>query len=457
MNRRCLPLSWVCLLAMLVARPAHAQQPTDSLQVLVRALDARLDSLERGHCPAGPAVAVPAGRDSVSQAVAALGRRLERMVAMRCPAGAAPAPAAAVSAEPATDELAALRAAADAAAGTTPAAAADTARAEPVFISKQRNASAMNPEISATGDIRFEARDRSPQRDNAQAREFEVALQSTLDPYSSAKIFIALEDGDVGVEEGYVTYTGLPGKLRVDAGRMRQAVGDLNHWHLHALPETEYPLVYQRYLGEDGLAGAGLSLYTALPLSLAHGTHELWLQGTSAESGPLYAGSRQPTLLARLQNFWQLSPSTYAQLGVTAMGGNSADSALQSRVVGADFRFTWRPPSAATRRELTLRAEGYRFHADLAGTRTARYGGFADVNFRASRRWILGVRGDWLEAPRGAYATEWQLTPTLTWWQSEFVYLRLEGQEAGGSATSTDARVRFQVVFAMGPHKHETY
>lgn len=457
MNRLRLPLLWVGLLAIVMARQARAQQPTDSLQPAVRALAARLDSLERGLCPAGAAVAVPAGTDSVTQTVAMLARRLERLVALRCGAGAPPLAAAPAPAAQAPDELASLRAAADAAAGATPVAVADTARAEPVFISRQRNASAMNPEISATGDIRFEARDRSPQRDNALAREFEVALQSTLDPYSSAKIFIALEDGDVGVEEGYVTYTGLPGRLRVDAGRIRQSVGDLNRWHLHALPETEYPLVYERYLGEDGLAGAGLSLYTALPLSLAHGTHELWLQGTSAESEPLYAGSRQPTLLARLQNFWQLSPSTYAQLGVTAMGGNSADSALRSRVVGADFRFTWRPPSAATRRELTLRAEGYRFHADLAGTRTTRYGGFADLNFRASRRWILGVRGDWLEAPRGAYATAWQVAPTLTWWQSEFVYLRLEGQEAGGSDTSTDARLRFQVVFAMGPHKHETY
>jgi hypothetical protein len=356
------------------------------------------------------------------------------------------------------DELEALRqAAAEAAGGPAAAAAADSTPAEPVFIGRQRNASVLNPDISATGDIRIHARDQSPQRDNAVAREFEIAIQSTLDPYSSAKIYLAFEDEEIGIEEGYVTWTGLPGRLRLDLGKIRQSVGDLNRWHLHALPESEYPLVYQRYLSPEGLGGTGLSLYTALPISLAGGTHELTLQGTTAESDPLYAGGRQPTVLARLLNFWQLSRSTYAQLGVTAVGGNNADSALSSRLAGVDFRITWRPPQAATRRELTFRAEGYRLHAEQAGVKTARYGGFAGLTYRASRRWVLGVRGDWLEAPRGAYATEWQLSPTITFWQSEFVYLRLEGQHHRDSVAGTRNLLLLQAVFAMGPHKHETY
>jgi len=445
-------------LFLLAAGTAVAQERADSLGQAVAALAARLDSLERGACPRGPAVRVPAGTDSATVAVTELSRRLERLISSRCPLGAgAPAPAPAPP-EGAVDELEALRqAAAEAAAGPAPTAAADTSAAEPVFVGRQRNASVLNPDISATGDIRLHARDQSPQRDNAVAREFEVAIQSTLDPYSSAKIFLAFEDEEIGVEEGYVTWTGLPGRLRLDLGRIRQSVGDLNRWHLHALPESEYPLVYQRYFSPEGLAGTGLSLYTALPIALAGGTHELTLQGTTAESDPLYAGGRQPTLLARLQNFWQLSRSTYAQLGVTGVGGNNADSALSSRMAGVDFRITWRPPQAGTRQELTFRAEGYRLHADQAGVRTARYGGFAGLTYRASRRWVLGVRGDWLEAPRGAYSTEWQLTPTLTFWQSEFVYLRLEGQRHHDSVAGNRNLLLLQAVFAMGPHKHETY
>src|SRR5262245_56190191 len=301
-------------LLLLGTAPAAAQQPTDSLRQALSRLTARVDSLEQGSCPAGPAVVIPPGRDSFSQSLNQLNTRLEKLIAARCQA-----PAAAPADTNGGDDLAAIRAAAQAAAGGKPAEAAqDTTRkpAETQFVGRQRSGSALNPEISATGDIRLQGR--KDHGLSGDAHEFEVAFQSTLDPYSNAKIIVALTPDDVEVEEGYIWYTGLPGRIRADLGQIRQQIGDLNRWHLHALPESEYPLVYQRYLGGEGLAGAGLSLYTTLPVSLAHGTHEIWLQGTSAESEPLYGSGRQGTLLGRVQNFWQFSRSTYGQLGFTA-------------------------------------------------------------------------------------------------------------------------------------------
>ena len=458
-----------CLLVLAVlggAETSRAQVPAataDSLARAVNALTARLDSIEAGTCPSGPPVAAPArsgdGRtDSLVATLEALTARLESIRAARCAGpSAAPAPAPADS----SDDLAAIRAAAAAAAGggaPSPAPApSDTAAPPPTeFVGRQRNASVLNPEISATGDVRLVARE-GRQRDNAVAREFEVALQSALDPYSSTKIFLTFENEEVGVEEGYIYWTGLPGRLRVDVGKFRQQIGDLNRWHLHALPETEYPLVYQRFLSPEGLAGVGLSLYTTLPVSLAGGTHEVWLQATTAESDPLYAGGRQPTLLFRLQNFWQLNRSTYAQLGATATGGNNDDVDLRSRLAGLDFRLTYRPPEAGTRREITLRAEGYRLHATEVGTTTNRYGTFVDLNAKLTRRWVLGTRYDWVETPRGLEDTEWRLTPSVTWWQSEFVYLRLEGEHRHTELDGSHNMLSLQAVWAMGPHKHETY
>src|SRR5206468_7083643 len=121
-------------------------------------------------------------------------------------------------------DLAALRAAAAAAAGGGAPAApspADTTAPRTEFIGRQRNASSLNPEISATGDVRLVARE-GRQRDNGVAREFEVGLQSALDPYSYTKIFISYEAGEVSVEEGYLYWTGLPGRLRLDVGKFRQ-------------------------------------------------------------------------------------------------------------------------------------------------------------------------------------------------------------------------------------------
>jgi len=467
----------VCLVAIWwlgAATGALAQVPgqaaADSVGRGLGSLRARLDSIEAGACPAGPPIVAPARSgeprtDSLAATLEALSRRLETLRAARCAPGAAPvqAPAAADS----SDDLAAIRAAAAAAAGGgAPAAppspapqAGDTTPPPPPnteFIGRQRNASALNPEISATGDVRLVARE-GRQRDNGVAREFEVGIQSALDPYSSTKIFLSFEDEEVGVEEGYIYWTGLPGRLRVDVGKFRQQLGDLNRWHLHALPETEYPLVYQRFLAPEGLTGVGLSLYTALPMSLAGGTHEIWAQATTAESEPLYASGHQPTLLLRLQNFWQLNRSTYAQLGITGTGGNNDDEGLRSRLAGLDVRLTYRPPEAGTRREITLRAEGYRLHATELGTTTNRYGTFVDLNAKLTRRWVLGTRYDWVEAPRGLADTEWRVTPSVTWWQSEFVFLRLEGEHGHTDLDGSHNLLSLQVVWAMGPHKHETY
>jgi hypothetical protein len=437
---------------------------SDSLHHAVARLSVRLDSLEQGRCPGGPAIVLPrrpegavTALDSVTVAAESLSARLERLIATRCPADAA-AREGVVAPADSTDDLAALRAAAAVAAGAP--APGDTTPAEPPAekaAAGPRGANLLNPEISVTGDVRLVARDESPQEENAIPREFEFSFQSALDPFTKTKIFLTFEEEELGIEEGYIYWPGLPGHVRLDVGKLRQQIGDLNRWHLHALPETEYPLVYQRFLGEEGLGGVGVSLYSALPISLAGGTHELWLQGTTAESEPLYAGGRQPTLLGRVQNFWQLSRSSYGQLGFTATGGNNADADVRSRLLGLDLRFTYRPPQAATRREVTFRAEGYRLHSTEAGVTTDRYGTFLDLQARTSRRWVFGVRYDYAEAPRGLEDTEWRITPAVTWWQSEFVYLRLQGEHRDSDLEGTRNLLTLQAVWSVGPHKHETY
>ena len=445
------------------ASKVNGQQLTayDALARRLASITARIDSLEAGMCPA-PATVRPTRRsgdaraDSLAAGLDRLDRKVENLRAGRCQAGAVAQPA------DTTDDLANLRAAAAAAAGQPAREAGDTTTPQPAPTAPTqpsggpRGANLLNPEISATGDIRLVARD-GRQRDNGVAREFEFAFQSALDPYSNTKIFMTFEDEEVGIEEGYIYWTGLPGRLRLDVGKFRQQVGDLNRWHLHALPETEYPLVYQRFFSPEGLSGVGLSLYTNLPFSLAGATHEVWLQATTTGSDSLLAGGHQPVLLGRLQNFWQLTRTTYAQVGITALGGNNDDVGLSSRVIGLDFRATYRPPEAGTRRDITFRAEGYRFHATELGATTNRYGGFLDLQARTSQRWVLGARYDHVEAPFGPANTEWRITPNITWWESEFVYLRLEGEHRHSDLEGTHNMLSLQAVWAMGPHKHETY
>ena len=448
----------VGLLVLLGATTLNAQETPeqarlDSLRANVVSMEARLDSLEQGTCPIEP-LPLPrweptgdAAADSLAAAVDRLADRLGRVAARSCP-GLEP-----VVQEP-VDELAAIRAAADStarAAGVP----SDTAAAVPVG---GANLNALNPEISVVGDVRAEVRKgQNPPEDNFFVREVEFAFQATVDPLSKAKVYVTAEEDEIGIEEAYVFWAGLPLNGRADVGKFRSEVGELNRVHLHALPEGEYPLVYRRFFGEDGLAGAGLSLYDPLPLSIGGGTHEAWLQGTTVESEPLAGDSRQIMLLGRLKNFWDLSPSTFIQVGLSGLGANSSVDSLQSRVFGADVRLTIRPPGRGIRREFTIRSEGYVFHSKERGVTQDRYGMYADAFFRLDRRWVFTTRFDWVENPRGAVDTEWAIVPTITWWQSEFVFLRLEGRHEEGDLRGVRNQIGLQVVFAFGPHRHEAY
>jgi len=402
------------------AAPVAAQQPTqrqvDSLAAQLRVLRARLDSI-----------------------VAAMGQR---------PAVAAPAPAG-----PPGDDLAALRAAMASARGdSSQRAAADTT--PPQFVGRERNQAQLNPEIGVTGDVRAYGTTTGVQRDNFVPREFEIGFQSALDPYSHTKIFVSIEDGVASLEEGYAYWTGLPGRLRLDLGRFRQQFGELNRWHLHAVPETEYPLAVTSYLGEDGLAGTGISVYRAFG---GFGTHELTAQVTrSGSDAELFGDGGRPTYLLHLLNFWQLGGSTYMQIGGTGLYGTNPDSALRTKVGGLEFRLTWRPPLRAMYQEWTLRGELLALKKQVAGIGPTRIGGYASTTYKLNQRFIAGLRYDYVESPEFGEITR-QIIPSLTMWQSEWVFLRAQYQwQRVANATATH-QLAFQAVWAIGPHKHETY
>jgi hypothetical protein len=321
-----------------------------------------------------------------------------------------------------------------------------------------RGQNAANPEISVTGDVRAGYDRPGPQTATFVPRELEVGMQSALDPYSVAKVFVGFSEEGVDVEEAYAYWTGLPGHLRLDVGKFRQAVGELNRWHLHALPEDEYPLVIQRYLGEEGLAATGASVYWPLPFSGPAGTFEWYGQVTRGDNATLFADGRRPALLTQLSGFWQFSRSTYGQLSVTGIYGTNPDTSLTTLLGAMAARFTWRPPERAKYREVTLRGELFALRRRFGGQGATRLGGYADLSWRLGGRLIAGCRGDLVESPDPVVSGhEWQVVPSLTFWQSEFVFLRAQWTHHRDVLRATTDRLGLQVVWAMGPHKHELF
>lgn len=426
------PRAFVWAIAILLAVSAapttlSAQAAkVDSLEARIRELEARLDSL---------LTALARGRaDSAAKAAA--------------------------------EELEALRAAARAATKGQP--PPDTAAG-----SRTRNLNVLNPEISATGDMLglHVVPGGAESHSSAVPREFEFSFQAALDPYTRTKIFITHEEdfeiaglGDgaeggggaaVEIEEGYLYWVGLPASLGLKVGKFRQQIGLYNRWHTHALFEVARPLPTVAFLGEDGLIQAGLSL--VLPsLVLGPSTQMLTLELTRGDNEALFDGGDRVSVLTNLQSFWDLSAASYIQLGATGAYGENEEEGLTSRLLALDLAYRWRPPGRGLYRDLSLKAEWYFAEKDFGATELTGNGGYFQASYRLDRRWILGARADYLN-DYGDVPDLLQIVPTLTWWQSEWVRLRLQYNYVKPEGEDGNHTVIFQVVWAVGPHKHETY
>ena len=453
------------LLSLAAPGAASAQAVPDSVHAELAALRARVDSL------------------------AALVRRLE---------AAGPAQ----QAEEAGDELAALRAAAAAAAAagaaadTTPGPDADTR-----FEGRQRSLQALNPEISVSGDFFAHAATDDADEDNFYVREVELAFQSALDPYSRAKVFAGFHGsgpevapfgdahaeeeeeeegghgGEVAIEEAYVEWVGLPAGLSLKLGQFYQRFGQLNRWHAHALPFQSRSLPHLAFIGEEPLGQAGASVSTLLPF-LPGGAYEATLEVTRSSNELLFGESSKPSVLGHLNAFWQLGRSADLDLGVSWIDGSypTEEGAFDRDLQGVEAAFTWRPPQRARYRGLVVRGgvmrlDGLAPHEEegeepgggeeedhLEPGEGDALGVWSLAELRLSPRFYVGARFDWTENPEDPDETAWMVSPTLTWWQSEWVRLRLEYDLLGRSALDDhEGRLWLWVSFAMGPHKHETY
>lgn len=446
------------LASMLLALPeaASAQDPTDSLRADLTRLTQLVDSLRR---------------------------EVERLQAV----GAE---------EPTTDPLAALRAAAEAAAGGEP---AEAEPAEQEFVGRQRSLQALNPEISLNADVMGHLNPDDTDAQNFFPREFELSFLSALDPFSRAALFISRHGagpevvpfgGDVhegegeeeadahgaegfGVEEGYVEWVSLPGGFGLKLGRFQQQLYQLNRWHSHALAFQSRSLPHIAFIGEDALAQTGVSLRWLAPFGGGGaGSYEITFEATRSENETLWGEADSPSYLTHVNGFWQLGSSVDVELGGGWLSGNfvDADGSFGRDLFSVDLAFNWIPPARSRQRGLTVRAGwlqlvGLEEHEEEPGVppepeeehdRASGFWSMAEV--RLSQSWLVGARLDRARSPFEPDVTQWLVSPTLTWWQSEFVRLRAEydflsGIE-GGDGTGMFI---LQATFAMGPHKHATY
>ena len=377
-------------------------------------------------------------------------------------------------AEDTTDAIARLRSAAQAAAGD---AAADTvAQGSQDFVGRARSLQALNPEISLNGDLYGSIHSDNPRSENFIPREFEFAFVSALDPYARAKVFLAVEEdrgrievfprdlreadgAAVGVEEGYVEWVALPGGLRLKVGRFSQQFGQLNRWHSHALHFQSRSLPHLAFIGEGALAQDGASVHWLLPTGES-GAYEATVELTRSRNEVLFGEAHSLSYLGHMNAFWQLSPSTDLDLGLSALFGDyqDVDGRYDNRLFGAEMAFNWAPPQQSLYRGIVVR--GGVMLSDPEAVRGLRgesaWGIWSLAEIKLSQQWVAGGRYDWVENPEDPSESAWLASPTLTYWQSEYVRLRAE-YDILGNPGKTTRQFTLRITFAMGPHKHETY
>ncbi|MCS7311835.1 MAG: type IV secretion system protein [Acidobacteria bacterium] len=371
------------------------------------------------------------------------------------------------------------------------------AAASGVSSSRAMNLSLLNPEITITGEVLGRYTDSAHETNHGHQeaepahadhahktpesgqifvlRELEFGFISMLDPYSRMKVFASWEDGSIHLEEAYVEWLTLPGRLRLSIGRQFMQVGMLNRWHLHAFPQIDPPWAMQEYLGEEAqIAQTGLYVAWLLP-KLWSSAGEVVVSLVVGDADGFRGNSlTRPAWLAYINNYYDLSKSTFLEFGASTLWGLAErEPRLRHQIWNAFARLSWTPPEQAKYRGLDVwaevfwnRLETFLTTAELEAAILpappvwrSRWGGFVFAEYRLDRRWLVGLRADYVQRMDEADTHVWGLSPVLTFWQSEWVRLRLQYSyvRTGRPDRPTEHRWMFLLTWAAGPHKHENY
>jgi hypothetical protein len=359
----------------------------------------------------------------------------------------------------------------------------------------------LNPEISVTGDILYtwtyeEGETHRMGRGDFVFRGVGLHIEGYLDPYTRFKAAVPVNAGGAAIGEAYMTRYAVWEGLNITAGKFRQQFGIINRWHKHGLDQVDFPLALRMIFGGGGLNQIGLSFEQKLP-AMWTSSQDVVLQVTNGENPALFDGNvlSTPAILARYRNYFDLTPSTYFEIGLTGLvgwkdawrvnygsGPVTENRSLWSVASCIDATLSYEPTSAMRHFRLEWRTELYFLNREIlapdgSGRDLINAWGFTSIlHAKLSRTWEAGAQVGFYEPDFKMYAATpgLSLSPHatdnpnsfkvhgavyVTWWQSPFVRFHLQYDYLGGNRSMgiPEHSVTAQVVFAVGPHKHERY
>jgi hypothetical protein len=349
------------------------------------------------------------------------------------------------------------------------------------FQSGVRQQQALNPNISLGGDF-FGAISSSKHEfisdpgdisfgnNGFFMREIELGLESPLDPFTRGKTFISITKEAISIEEAYMEWLNLPLKMNLKIGIFYSEFGPLNRYHDHALPQFDRPRALVNLFSNKGLGGTGLASSFMLPqlIFADASTFDLTVVRGIRTRDNFSFENNSILYMGQFKNFYEVSDNNYVEVRISGVTGKNPSAGDNFSYVGSlGLTYKWVPIGREKYRTLDWKSEflcSYRKEND--GTIRS-LGFYSTVQNKLNARFWIGGRIGYSELPYDNQQHEWDYSINLDFWQSEFVFTRIQYQYNSRNIDSydpyppgllpNDHSVILQVCWAMGPHKHEAY
>jgi hypothetical protein len=289
----------------------------------------------------------------------------------------------------------------------------------------------------------------NPSRTGFNFQGIEMALQSVVDPYIRADIFILfLEDG-VEVEDATITTLSLPWNLQVRAGKMLPRFGRQITQHLEQIDFVDYSRVHRYFFGAEGFSELGVELSALLPTPWFSEISFEFLQGENEDN---FNGTSKGdfSYLAHWKNALDLSQNVTLQTGLSgAFGENSTGAGNWTKIYGADLYLRWKP---SAHRGLKWQTEYFYRRLQDVGTTHMDGGLNTQVLYQFARRFEGGLRFDGIGFPQDTLR-QWSVSPVVTMLASEFFRLRGQYNLVHTADSNKEQHEAFlQLQFNIGSH-----
>jgi hypothetical protein len=446
-SKRCVCVSAV-LAALVLAMPRAADA-----QESAQALRQEIDQLRRDF---------EALKQDYGQRLSAL----ETKLAAETGAPAQPAQPAQPAAPPGQPATAPVGAGAEGAGGPT--------GALPVYGAAVTGSKVFNPDIAVIGDFLGALGRNAVQPDPfgpgsapraLQMHESEASFQAIVDPYARADFFISFGESGVDLEEGYVTFTSLPGGLLTKVGKMRAAFGKVNTLHNHVLPWTDRPLVSNNLVGgEDGIADAGVSVAKLIPNPwlFLEATGQVLRGDSGPDERPLFRTSARGdlTYLGHVRAYQDITDDANIDVGASFAHGHNPSGLVDgvdvgqftTSLYGVDATVRWRPLQRSIYHSFVGRAEWMWSRRDQPNGLQSGTGMYVSGDYQFARRWFAGARFDLSDRAEVASLRDTGGSFVVTYWPSEFSQVRGQYRRTNYAQATSANELLFQVQFSIGAH-----